>query len=954
MANNRLYPPIIDSKIPAFYKQKGEAEDGSKDVAILRVPYKMNASVSYGDVGGFYIKIKTIGNNKEIIHMPSTTWYDNPVQDYVDFEITGQSLGKLTEGNFYKIQLAYYNYVGTDGDTENYLVGHYSDVATVKYTALGKVYLDGDEDGELQSQVLFNLDHIIGTYSHPGDPTEKAYGYQFIIKKLNGAVYYDSEEQLHNTETDTANDWSIDKLSSWLALSEDEMYNLQYKVKTINGIELSSPVYKIAARSSLIPNGLEKCKLVATNDYDDGYVVLTLDRAKGYTESDLDFDMLGTYQILKASDKDNFSSWHVVNALTLSGVKPKQFVWKDLLVEQGVTYKYALQQKNNHGVNSKRLYSEEVYAEFENIFLVGTDGRQLKLRFNSKLSGLKKNLLEQKVDTIGNRYPFIFRNGRVNYKTFSIGGLLSYHMDDQEMFIKMEDIGVDNEKGGVRRCSGSNLTNKTIYTGDQGNKKLHSPTTHQTSENLASEHLFREAAWEWLNNGEKKIYKSPTEANTIVHLMNINLTPNNQLSNMVAEFSTTAYELGKYDVDTLINFGFLKQEAGVYNYLKSGGIYDETWDVTQDLILVGNEGKIKQQVESFSIAIDYTGSGSNTAVNPYFYLTIDTTTQYQDTKKIYFRGENHLEYSIDDIRDLIGEKGKLPQYAIGDLQGSFSNITLHCLNPDMVTDVKVTFNALYYDREKVQFDYVTNVALYDYPLSEIRGQGDYSLHFEDTNILDTFNNNIIQVDKIKSITLYPRYRTIETIIVNSIDDVDDLPKYYTNSEILYKVYIKDKSEIHGYYHYGKTECDNFTTDYQVYDVRADMDYEYNSYSIDGGQIKYEFPSRTIKNEQREYTEYDSMTFSGKDFDFKTIKIGANVILQIDMALVMHEYENSSLGETQQSAKQAFETACNTYKAKLEDTSTETSLQTLAENKKTLVNSFKTYDDSLEKLWEVIE
>jgi hypothetical protein len=41
---------------------------------------------------------------------------------------------------------------------------------------------------------------------------------------------------------------------------------------------------------------------------------------------------------------------------------------------------------------------------------------------------------------------------------------------------------------------------------------------------------------EWLNNGEAKIFRSPTEGNYIVRLMNVSLTPNDTLGRMLHTF----------------------------------------------------------------------------------------------------------------------------------------------------------------------------------------------------------------------------------------------------------------------------------------------------------------------------------------------------------------------------------------------------------------------------------
>ena len=44
--------------------------------------------------------------------------------------------------------------------------------------------------------------------------------------------------------------------------------------------------------------------------------------------------------------------------------------------------------------------------------------------------------MESKVDTIGSKHPFIFRNGNVGYKEFSISGLISLQMDEENLFAK--------------------------------------------------------------------------------------------------------------------------------------------------------------------------------------------------------------------------------------------------------------------------------------------------------------------------------------------------------------------------------------------------------------------------------------------------------------------------------------------------------------------------------------
>jgi hypothetical protein len=107
--------------------------------------------------------------------------------------------------------------------------------------------------------------------------------------------------------------------------------------------------------------------------------------------------------------------------------------WKDFTVEQGKEYIYSIQEYNDYDLYSERIISSSVYVDFEDSFLFDGE-KQLRIRFNPKVSSFKTDLLENKVDTIGNKYPFIFRNGNVSYKEFPISGLISYWMDSEKLF----------------------------------------------------------------------------------------------------------------------------------------------------------------------------------------------------------------------------------------------------------------------------------------------------------------------------------------------------------------------------------------------------------------------------------------------------------------------------------------------------------------------------------------
>ena len=186
---------------------------------------------------------------------------------------------------------------------------------------------------------------------------------------------------------------------------------------------------------------------------------------------------------------------------------PKKSFYRDYTVESGKTYEYSL-----------GSVSKTITLHFEYIFLSDAN-RQLKIKYNPKVSGFKDTILEQKVETIGSTYPFIFRNANVRYKEIQLSGLISYQMDEEDSF----DLGISVIDTG--------LNDKNYY----------------------KERKFREKFYNWLTNGEPKLFRSPQEGNYIIQLMNVSLTPVDQLGRLLYSFNATGYEIMKYDIQKMLD-----------------------------------------------------------------------------------------------------------------------------------------------------------------------------------------------------------------------------------------------------------------------------------------------------------------------------------------------------------------------------------------------------------------
>lgn len=521
----KLYPPNIAGTLPSFYYS---SDTGTTTIV---VPFSMNKTVSASAIKGFKLRLKTATTDilYAILDSVENSW--NPselVNPQVSFDIPESVLKKLTVGSFYKIQIAYI------GDYDE--VGYYSTVAVVKYTAKPRVNISGFKTATVNSSKR----EYIGEYHNTEDPTEKAYEYKFVLYDEKNNILEQSEWLLHNSYEDVSLTDSIDRYIIRYAFKQNVTYKIQYTVKTNNGLEVSSPMYLVMEAESINPE--IDADLKAELNYNNACIDLYL---KGRESA-----ITGKFLLTRASSLDNYSSWLEISDFQLIGELPSKFLFRDFTIEQGVTYIYSLQQYNDFDIYSNRLTTEYITAYFEDAFLF--DGKkQLRIRFNPKVSSFKTVLQESKKITIGSKYPFIMRNGIVEYKEFPINGLISYYMDNDEFFLsKEEDLQLEGWKF----------------------------TTDIVDDNLYAERRFKLAVLDWLNNGEIKLFKSPQEGNYIVRLMNINLTPVDQVSRMLHNFSCQATEIADFTSQNLTRYGLINaKEVITYQMRWETIILEDLW-----------------------------------------------------------------------------------------------------------------------------------------------------------------------------------------------------------------------------------------------------------------------------------------------------------------------------------------------------------------------------------------
>lgn len=509
----KLYPPLIEGTIPAFCAQETDSD------VTLSVPFSLNRAVAKSQINGFALKIKTVQNSVLLgypIFQTDPGKWDLDVNLNVTFDMS--SVAKyLKIGQYYKIQLAYLSY---NSSLRSYEPGYYSTVGVVKYTSKPEISIEG-----LSENINNHKYYYVGKYIQDenfGDSTEKLYSSRFKLTNSSGQLVVDSGEIIHNILNDVSAYEAIESYEIPRDLEANVSYYLTFEIKTSNGLVLETRKYRIMQQESVNPE--LKAHLKATNCFEEGYIDLNL-------IGDLDVDgnetlAVGSFIVSRAASNENYV-WNRIMSFSLQSQSPTRFLWRDYTIEQGVSYKYSVQQYNDYGLYSERIVSNTVVADYEDMFLY--DGSvQLKIRFNPQVNSFKTDVLETKTDTIGSKYPFVFRNGTVYYKEFPISGLISYQTDENYQFIEDKSvIGL----------------NKNTY--------------NLTTNNISAERLFKLRVLNWLNNGKPKLFKSPAEGNYIVRLLNNSLAPINPLGRMLHTFNSTAYEIADFTYKNMQELGFV-------------------------------------------------------------------------------------------------------------------------------------------------------------------------------------------------------------------------------------------------------------------------------------------------------------------------------------------------------------------------------------------------------------
>lgn len=518
----KLYPPNLEGKLPAFTG------------TTLVVPFSMNRAVGPSEVYALQVIIRLINRDTVIWTGTDVTHDCYSTTPFARFDLTTAVLdGKFTVGQYYRVQLAYIDITG------NHDIGYYSSVGVIKYTTVPTITIN-DLNDQYSNSHIYDYTGIYKQDPKNGDPTEKLYSSHLKLWNTNGTVVYESPERIHSAQNDALSYEAVESFSIPYDLETGNTYKICFYVTTVNGVSAHSPMYRLSGGGStgVSYDEVRNLILTAESNYERGTVDLRITHRSPKVKT-----LKGMFYISRTEDKKP-REWQYIRTIFFENSFLNKITICDYTVEQGKTYIYALQQYNNYNLYSERIYSNSVFADFEDYYITDQT-RQLRIRFNPKISSMKNTIVESKTNTIGSRYPYIVRSGIVNYKEFQLSGLVSYHMDDDQDFVKWEDLGLQL------------LDYNRTQTGEENeisNEFL--PTYNLTAANISAEREFKLEVLDWLNNGKPKVLKTPAEGNYLVILMNVNMTPMDQIGRMLHTFTCSASEIGPYDYDTLLSYNF--------------------------------------------------------------------------------------------------------------------------------------------------------------------------------------------------------------------------------------------------------------------------------------------------------------------------------------------------------------------------------------------------------------
>ena len=563
MVTNNLYPPIMPNVIPGFIR-----------TSAVKIYFSISEYNSVKDIANVQITLTDIKTNSSALNTslyPSgikltELKYDSTIKDdYCYYIVIEPADLKTTTGfglnQYYKLQMRF-----TSTQAEFISLSTPQSISTWLYDNM-MFFSEWSRSCLLRgiSKFTIKIDNLnsdaVVTLSAPlskitgeltfQDTGEKDYLAEYSVKvyraKKNTLIFNSSSVY---PDADQENIVDCDLLCNF---ESDESYYIIFNFTT-HYLYNQQIEYKIKMKAATNTNPL-KLSITATPCEQDGYINVFITRDRSVSSSAFQNKEIS---LRRASSKDNFQTLEKLLVMPYEGESAVLFKWPDLSIEHGVWYQYSLyvSDATNYSLLYAPIKTQPVLCAFEDIFLL-SNNMQFRLQFNPTVTGFKYNVSESQQITLGSKFPYIKRNGNNYYRSFSISGLVSSLTDDVDWY---DSYLFEKEDADLPHFP---FTSKEKEYGTSYDLYTNYESEHSISNylNPIYERFFREAIYSFLYTEDIKLFKSPTEGNILVKLVDISFEPIASLGRVLYSFSATAIEIDEATFDNFKKYNVFEKSV---------------------------------------------------------------------------------------------------------------------------------------------------------------------------------------------------------------------------------------------------------------------------------------------------------------------------------------------------------------------------------------------------------
>ena len=539
---SNLYPPIVDTFMPAFLQTE------SCKVYFNLTDYNQPEDIKHAQITLVYQTTNknalNITEHRNAIKIQKITQENN--RYYITLDANDLSQPAMIEGDkafplntFYKVQIRFSGIEAPSLNppaswyTENLSsFSEWSTICIIK--AIKQPVISLKTSGMILSDsatttIPVKTLQVIGSLSYDGATgleAETLDHYNLTIKKNSVTII--SSEEIYTNQFSNANEINY----TFKKKLDNGTYNLIINYTTMNGYK-GSKTYSIKIdekKGEAIPGA----SISANLESDNGRIKVRCSASENFSKSVI---------ISRACIDTDFQEWEDI--FTFTNTTVDKFTWYDYTVEGGKFYVYAMQyfdaKTNMRGTETE--CKESVLAIFDDIFITSND-IQLKISYNQNINSIKQTVSVDKVDTIGSKYPFIRKNGTMNYKTFTISGIISCISDENRLFMTDEEAYYNS--------TGTDLYQK--YNLNNGITRYR---------DFIYEKRFRDKATEFLNKAQVLLFRSLTEGNIMIKTLDVSMTPNQQLGRLIWSVSISAVEVDDCTLDNIFKYEVQSKEGSI-------------------------------------------------------------------------------------------------------------------------------------------------------------------------------------------------------------------------------------------------------------------------------------------------------------------------------------------------------------------------------------------------------